>query len=175
MNNTFDINEIEYDCKIINDELEYKISGIVPSVREMSTGDTLYVTIKLSHFIKPDTYITLPVYIDESIQDGGALTIFCSGGRENLPIFKANPIDFKGCIDNLKQEYADNDIVIFYKTGSNKYINSGSVISGSAALTERKLFADNPENIKVPELIYSKFSQNFFVGGNTQVIIKLKK
>ena len=176
MNNNFQdvtINEFDYNCRIINANLKYKISGVVPSVREAEPGDTVILTVRLTHHNLPDKYISIPVYIDESLKTEESLVLHCSGG-ENIPVFKPDPLDFRSYVENLKQDFSAADIVVFYKTGYSKYLDAGSIIAGGPALTDQKLFENNPMKNKIPELIYSKFPQEFIIDGKTQITIKIK-
>ncbi|HON56390.1 MAG TPA: SpoIVB peptidase S55 domain-containing protein, partial [bacterium] len=141
-----ELQNIEYKTKIINDELVYKISDVIPSKITAVAGETITLKILLTHNNKPDTFVNLKLYIPEECEELRNLQIFVTAGNR-APLIKSDPQNFDEFCEYIKQIYSNNDIVVFFRLPNDKILVKNRLFESSTFSVNSKLL-DAPDRFR---------------------------
>ncbi|HPN31719.1 MAG TPA: SpoIVB peptidase S55 domain-containing protein [bacterium] len=166
------VEELHYESSAVEGEQKYKISEVAVSSKYCNIGDTLIIDVKLSHTVDKDVRISVPVYISEDFEDMTKASFQIASG-ENVPVITGTPETFEDYIENMKQKFVNNQIVIYYKTNKEKYVYRNKVLESGSASFNEKLFSDKSKLRKIPDYKYIPVNCNFIVTGNGYATIDL--
>ncbi|HPP87273.1 MAG TPA: SpoIVB peptidase S55 domain-containing protein [bacterium] len=169
-----ELQNIEYKTKIINDELVYKISDVIPSKITAVAGETITLKILLTHNNKPDTFVNLKLYIPEECEELRNLQIFVTAGNR-APLIKSDPQNFDEFCEYIKQIYSNNDIVVFFRLPNDKILVKNRLFESSTFSVNSKLL-DAPDRFRrIPNYSFTNIPQDFIVYGSANTRITLEK